>query len=67
MDADLRHRVPGKGVEEIWTPGIKLTAGTGDPKAAQNGHPSGKEKHGQLMQILRGLTFGVYFFSCCIA
>ncbi|KAK4181531.1 acyltransferase-domain-containing protein [Triangularia setosa] len=30
-------------------------------------HPSGKEKHGRLVQILRGFSFFVYFMAGCIA
>lgn len=28
-------------------------------------HPSGKESHGRLMQVLRGLAFAIYMMACC--
>lgn len=28
-------------------------------------HPSGKESYGILMQIARGISFAVYFLTCC--
>ncbi|KAF6824947.1 lysocardiolipin acyltransferase [Colletotrichum plurivorum] len=30
-------------------------------------HPAGRVKHGRLMQIFRGVTFGIYFATCCAA
>ncbi|KAK4162807.1 acyltransferase-domain-containing protein [Cladorrhinum sp. PSN259] len=30
-------------------------------------HPSGKEKHGRLVQVLRGLSFCAYFLICALA
>lgn len=34
---------------------------------AKDAHPSGRESHGRLMQILRGFAFAVYFFTCILA
>ncbi|KAI8182571.1 hypothetical protein K4K49_003936, partial [Colletotrichum sp. SAR 10_70] len=28
-------------------------------------HPAGRIKHNKLMQILRGVSFAVYFAACC--
>ncbi|KAK4203064.1 acyltransferase-domain-containing protein [Triangularia verruculosa] len=30
-------------------------------------HPSGKEKHGKVVQILRGFSFFIYFMAGCLA
>ncbi|CAH0038032.1 unnamed protein product [Clonostachys rhizophaga] len=30
-------------------------------------NPSGKQGHGPIVQLLRGLCFAVYFWTCCIA
>ncbi|KXX81458.1 putative acyltransferase CST26 [Madurella mycetomatis] len=58
MAADLRHRVPAAAAAD--------PAPT-DAAPAPGSHPSGKEKHGRLVQVLRGVSFGVYFMTCAIA
>lgn len=32
----------------------------------QNPHPSGKEKHNRLIQILRGVSLAIFFTTCSI-
>ncbi|KAH7141233.1 acyltransferase-domain-containing protein [Dactylonectria estremocensis] len=41
----------------------KLDAATNTPK---DYHPSGKQGYGLFMQIVRGVTFGIYFTSLCL-
>ncbi|KAK4191289.1 acyltransferase-domain-containing protein [Podospora australis] len=36
-------------------------------KPAVTVHPSGREKYGRGTQVLRGLSFGLYFTMCCLA
>lgn len=33
---------------------------------ASDHHPSGKESYGRLMQLLRGLTLGIFFNACIV-
>ncbi|TKW51063.1 putative acyltransferase CST26 [Colletotrichum tanaceti] len=42
-------------------PTAGLTREPSDP------HPAGRVKHSFPMQVLRGLTFGIYFAACCLA
>ncbi len=36
----------------------------GKEKGAEDKHPAGEIKHGQLVQILRAVLFAAYFLSC---
>ncbi len=63
MDAELRQRAP---VAAEAVPAPNLTAGATKTAVATVEHPSGKQGHGRLMQILRGLSFAVFFFTCII-
>lgn len=35
-------------------------------KTIQNAHPSGKEKHNRLIQILRGVSLAIFFTACSV-
>ena len=66
MSTELRQR--GAQQDPTAIPGPNLAAaGAAAGSLAGDAHPSGKEKHGRLMQVLRGLSFGVWFLSCCVA
>lgn len=59
---------------EAALPAPGLNAGVVDTKdkhatlrSSKVTHPSGKESHGQSMQILRGLAVAIYFATCCMA
>lgn len=58
MAADLRQRVPSLRPVEASSP---------DAGPAPIAHPSGREKHGRLVQILRGVSVAVYFVTCATA
>lgn len=52
----------------IPAPGIAMGLNQKSKKATvspKDAHPSGKRGHGRAMQILRGVAFTVYFFTCC--
>lgn len=36
------------------------------PKTVQNAHPSGKEKHNRLIQVLRGVSLAIFFTACSV-
>ncbi len=67
MAADLRQRMqpPGGLPTPTLGAGAKAVPATDDD--GRMAHPSGKEKNDRLTQLLRGLSFGVYFFSSCLA
>lgn len=68
MATEVRKRATGPTPSEIPAP--ELAAGAALPDKSKNknaAHPSGKEKHGQLMQVLRVVSFAVYFTAGCIA
>ncbi|KAL2016170.1 hypothetical protein VTK56DRAFT_4110 [Thermocarpiscus australiensis] len=58
MAADLRHRAPSELPGDVNSPPVA------PPPSV---HPSGREKHGRPVQVLRGALFGVYFFTCAVA
>lgn len=66
MSTELRHRGVQQDATAIPAPNLGAGAAS-DNKPAGDEHPSGREKHGRLMQVLRGLSFGIYFLSCCVA
>lgn len=65
MATELRQRTTQRDSPVI--PGPNLGAGAAASTPVGDAHPSGKEKHGRLIQVLRGASFGIYFISCCIA
>ncbi|KAK0636399.1 acyltransferase-domain-containing protein [Bombardia bombarda] len=73
MASTLRQRLPphqassSSPADNVPAPEVLAGASLSDPAQETSAHPSGKEKHGRLMQIVRGLTFVVYFFSGCLA
>ncbi|KAK3935861.1 acyltransferase-domain-containing protein [Diplogelasinospora grovesii] len=72
MGGDLRQRTSKPQAptpsEEVPAPDLLAGASVTDAPQPQNGeHPSGKEKYGRLMQVLRGLSVAVYFTTSCIA
>ncbi|KAH6603196.1 acyltransferase [Trichoderma cornu-damae] len=53
----------------ISAPAVAMGLNQTSEKASaspNDAHPSGKRGHGRAMQILRGLAFGIYFFTCCV-
>jgi len=60
MTAELRQRIQDAGRA---SPALKTSVG----RASAEAHPSGKEKHDRLTQVLRGLSFTIYFFTGCVA
>ena len=65
MATELRHRAPAPTAAEIPGPEILAGAQLAQPVAAT--HPSGKEKHGWLVQVLRGLSALFFLVSCSTA
>lgn len=35
------------------------------PVEVKTEHPSGKESHGRVVQILRTVAFAIFFLTCC--
>ena len=67
MDAELRQRakpVPDPVPAPNLAAGITAKATTKVPAGEE--HPSGKESHGKAIQILRGVSFAVFFLSSCV-
>lgn len=64
--AELRQRKPA----EEAVPAPDLAAGA-KPKASEatsaTDHPSGKESHGRAIQILRGVSFTLFFFTTVLS
>jgi hypothetical protein len=46
-----------------------MTAEAKSPAAvpAAIAHPSGRKKHGRLVQLLRAVSFALYFVVCAVA
>lgn len=68
MATTVRKRVTEQTPTDI--PGPDLLAGaaiTNKSKTNPFPHPSGKEKHGPLMQVLRVVSFAIYFIAGCVA
>ncbi|CAK7224567.1 hypothetical protein SBRCBS47491_005595 [Sporothrix bragantina] len=63
MDTELRQRA--KPVPEP-VPAPNLAAGITAKAPAVEEHPSGKESHGKAIQILRGVSFAIFFISSVI-
>lgn len=64
MTADLpRRRAPQPSAVPAPNRAASTPLDTGHPDA----HPSGKAKYGALMQVVRGVSFAVYFICSCIA
>jgi hypothetical protein len=61
--ADMAH----PDSSEAKLPGPALNAGFSKQTSDGLAHPSGRESHGRVTQVLRGLSFGLYFFVCCTA
>lgn len=73
MATELRHRapaqttadIPAEAAPDIPAPEILTGAKASQPDVGT--HPSGKEKHGWLVQILRGLSAMAFLITCSIA
>ncbi|KAK3366148.1 acyltransferase-domain-containing protein [Lasiosphaeria ovina] len=68
MSTDLRQRVALKAAVDPPAPELLAGASLQSPTtAARDPHPSGKGENSRLTQVFRGLSFAVYFLTCCIA
>lgn len=68
MATEVRKRVTEPAPSDIPPPEILAGASLTEKSKTKNAaHPSGKEKHGQLMQVLRVVSFAIYFTAGCIA
>lgn len=67
MEAEVRKRPSSeKDKTDGGVPAPTLAGTTTEPPAAEQ-HPSGRKQYGQTIQILRALSFGIFFTSCCVA
>ncbi|KAK4210040.1 acyltransferase-domain-containing protein [Rhypophila decipiens] len=66
MATEMRKRVTEPAPSDIPAPEMLAGASLTD-KSKNVPHPSGKEKHGQLIQVFRVVSFAVYFTAGCIA
>ncbi|KAK0619362.1 acyltransferase-like protein, partial [Immersiella caudata] len=64
MATELRHRAPAQTVD---VPGPEILTGAKTIQPVVGSHPSGKEKHGWLVQILRGLSALMFLLTCSTA
>ncbi|CCC11924.1 hypothetical protein SMACR_05137 [Sordaria macrospora] len=46
--------------------GLLVQRNDNSQKTIQNAHPSGKEKHNRLIQILRGVSLAIFFTACSV-
>ncbi|KAK0720301.1 acyltransferase-domain-containing protein [Lasiosphaeris hirsuta] len=67
MANELRNRAPAPAQTPSDPPAPEVFAGATLADPDPRVHSSGKEKHGRLMQVLRGFTFIAYFFTCISA
>jgi len=61
-----RQRV-GVPTAAVPSPSLATKVVPGNEGPGSAAHPSGKEKHGRLTQLLRSLSFGFYFTASCLA
>ncbi|OAA65639.1 Phospholipid/glycerol acyltransferase [Niveomyces insectorum RCEF 264] len=65
MNAELRQRVKPT-LEPVPAPNLVAGATSTVQLDGKTAHPSGKEKHSRLTQLLRGLSFGIFFITSAI-